>query len=229
MSEIEKNLTTILRQKDMVALKALRDSNTITIIAVSKGQPTEAISEAYQAGQRHFGESYAQEMAQKISWAKSQGLTDIVWHFLGAIQTNKLKDIAKANMIHSLGSLRHAECLNHIVTSNMRVFLQVNLDQNAKRQGFFPGDVVMAAQKIQTLKNLHLVGLMCIAPQDEHHNAMFWFSYMKKLRQELSQHGFFDLKLSMGMSGDFHEAIACGADYIRIGTAIFGLRNKKKL
>lgn len=213
----------------MAALKALRDPNSITIIAVSKGQPKDAIYEAYQAGQRHFGESYAQEMADKIAWAQDQDLHDIVWHFLGAIQTNKLKAITKANMIHSLGSLRHAEALNRIVSTKMAVFLQVNLDQSPKRQGFFPGDLVQAAQKIQTLKNLQLVGLMCIAPQEELHDAIFWFSHMKRIRQELSQHGFFDLKLSMGMSDDFQEAIAHEADYVRVGTAIFGARDNKKL
>lgn len=221
---IKTNIALVKSLIEKACQKNDRDPKDITLVAVSKGHDLLAIKEAYNAGLRHFGESYAQEMSKKIIEAHALGLKDIVWHYLGAVQTNKLNLIASADIIHSLGSVRHAAMLNDMLKSQKKVFLQINLDENPKRQGFSPAQILTAIGKITALPNLKVIGLMCIPPQDGVHSPTFWFQKILNLRNELAAHGSLELKLSMGMSDDFCEAIIEGADYLRIGTKIFGAR-----
>jgi PLP dependent protein len=223
--QIQANLATVLKLIQKSCILAGRDQHEVTLIAVSKGHDFSAIQAAYELGQRHFGESYAQEMTEKIAQAHHQGLADITWHFIGAIQSNKLKAISKADVIHSLGTTKHAQLLNDVAEKTLPVFLQVNLGQEPKRQGFSPADLALATGFIRQLDFITLKGLMCIPPQDPTKTPRFWFQKMIELKLLLEQKLTTNLALSMGMSDDFTDAIAMGADYVRVGTRIFGGRD----
>lgn len=224
MSSIVANLALVERLIKQACQAASRPRSDITLVAVSKGHNFSALQAAYDAGVRHFGESYAQEMAQKMMLAQEHGLRDITWHFIGAIQSNKLKTIIQAQLIHSLASLKHAALLNQATQKPIEVLLQINLDQNPQRQGFLAHEIVDAAKQISKLPHITLKGLMCIPPQDPHHPPSFWFRTVNVLKDTLAQQGFTNIQLSMGMSEDFIEAITLGANYVRIGSKIFGER-----
>lgn len=198
-----------------------RNSNDITLIAVSKGQDFAAIALAYEAGIRHFGENYAQEMSKKIDMAKTKNLS-ITWHFLGAIQSNKIKLINKADFIHTISSIKQAQLIDGINLAKKSIFIEVNLANDPQRHGCPLEHVLNLALSIKDYPHIHLAGLMCIAPNDQ--SPSHWFNIMARLRHELSLHGLVNMKLSMGMSADFSLALAQGSDYVRIGTKIFGPR-----
>lgn len=220
---LKANLGKIERTITDFCKRAHRKREDVTLIAVSKGHDFSNILSLYELGQRDFGESYAQEMVPKIDLALEHKLSDIRWHFIGAIQTNKLQLIKRANVIHSVGSVRHAEMLDKILDEPMPIFLQINLDKNPKRQGFLESDLDQSIKKLSYLKKLKIQGLMCILPQDE--DPDFWFKKMAALKQAVLNQGLIsDVYLSMGMSDDFELAIQHGADYLRIGTKIFGAR-----
>jgi pyridoxal phosphate enzyme (YggS family) len=206
-----------------------RDPKSVHVIAVSKGHDFQAIKKAYDFGQRDFGESYAQDLDRKISEADKGGLNDIIWHFIGALQTNKIQTILKAKVIHSVGSLKHAALLNQKALKIVDIFLQVNLDSSPKRQGFYPADVTNAVIALDNLRNLSFKGLMCIAPQDHLHSPSYWFHHMANLKNEIIKSKLKkNVALSMGMSSDFADAILCGSNYVRSGTSIFGERATTK-
>lgn len=222
--DLANNYHHIQSQIKSACAQAFRDPADIRLVAVSKGHDFSQIRELYRLGHRDFGESYAQEFSKKLAMAKSENL-DIVWHFLGAIQTNKIKLIADAQFIHSVGSIKHAQLLDKISLMPCNIFLQINLDKNPKRQGFFSEMVLWAAKEISVMKNLKLMGIMTILPQDPKYKPGFWFQKMVGLKQALiGQLGVSQIALSMGMSDDFGEAIKYGADFVRIGTNIFGPR-----
>jgi pyridoxal phosphate enzyme (YggS family) len=223
-SSIEKNFEAIKTNINDACRVAKRDPHEVKLIAVSKGHDFYQIKTLYELGQRDFGESYAQEFIEKRHLARLAAL-DIRWHFLGAIQSNKIKLIKEANYVHSIGSVRHAELLNNALDKITKIFLQINLDGDKNRQGFLLEHVKDKAQKIAAMKNLEFIGLMTILPQD-HSDRRFWFETMSDLKQQLEKSVISKkLSLSMGMSDDFMDAIAYGADYIRIGTKIFGARS----
>lgn len=203
--------------------KAKRDPQSVKLVAVSKGQPFDSIIEAYELGIRDFGESYVQEFSPKQILAANLKLLDIRWHFLGALQGNKIKAIAHADVIQSVDSLHHAELLNQALIKNCDVFLQVNLSGSLGRRGFRPQELKKAYDACVLLPRLNIKGLMTILPLNSGHENSYWFTFMAKLREDLGS----NLKLSMGMSGDFQEAIVHGADIIRIGTSLFGEREIK--
>jgi pyridoxal phosphate enzyme (YggS family) len=193
----------------------------VTLVAVSKTQPPEAIREAYAAGQRHFGENYAQEWRDK-----SRALADLpelVWHFIGALQTNKVKYLAGlVGWVHTVDRLALAEELSRRSVGRAavtRVLLEVNVAGEASKSGCAPGDVGALAEAVARLPGLELRGLMCIPPADEEPQGHF--AALRRLRASLP----LPLPdLSMGMSGDFATAIEEGATLVRVGTAIFGAR-----
>ncbi len=223
-NSIEKNQKSLFLEIVSACDRAKRPETDVTVIAVSKGQAFRQIREAYDCGIRNFGESYAKEMAEKLIQARSLGINDIYWHFVGAIQSNKISIIKEAHMIHSIGSVRHAKLLNGVAEKCKDIFLQVNLDNNPNRQGVAPDKVLVAISEIKSLKALNLKGFMTVLPMDNKPPS-FWFSKMAALKNEILRHGLMDkVMLSMGMSGDFKEAIAYGADFLRIGSRIFGPR-----
>lgn len=211
------NLELVKKAIAVACEKAGRDPNEIKLIAVSKGQSFSAILAAYQLGIRDFGENYAVELSIKQQLSYEHQLKDVRWHYLGAIQSNKINLIARADFIHSICQLRHAILINKIAQKKLGIFLQLNLNPDDNRQGFREKDLALAIDELKDLSMLNLLGLMMICPQGANKPA-FWFERMQVLANNWA------LGLSMGMSADFSEAIAHGATYLRIGSKLFGPR-----
>ncbi len=191
----------------------------VTLVAVSKAQPADAVREAYAAGQRDFGENYAQEWR-----AKADALADcpeLRWHFIGGLQTNKVKLIAgRVAYVHAVDRLELARELSRRLASRqaaVKVFLEVNVAGEGSKSGCHPGQLPELAQAVRALPALELIGLMCIPPADA--DPRPHFRLLRTLRDQLGLR-----ELSMGMSADWREAIEEGATFVRIGTAIFGPR-----
>jgi pyridoxal phosphate enzyme (YggS family) len=202
----------------------------VTLIAVSKTQPAEAIREAHAAGQRDFGENYAQEWREKA--ASLAGLRDLVWHFIGALQTNKVKYVVgrpeeppgspSVAWIHTVDRLSLAEEVSRRSQRrgvSTRVLLEVNVAGEASKSGCAPADLPRLAEAVARLPGLTLRGLMCIPPLSG--DPRPHFAALRSLRDGL---GMSLPDLSMGMSGDYEAAIAEGSTLVRVGTAIFGAR-----
>jgi pyridoxal phosphate enzyme (YggS family) len=198
----------------------------VTLVAVSKTQPAEAIREAYAAGQRDFGENYAQEWRDKA--AALADLDGLVWHFIGALQTNKVKYLLPAEAaapaaawVHTVDRLALAEELSKRAArrgGRLRVLLEVNVAAEASKAGVTPEEVPALAGRVRALPGLELRGLMCIPPAEG--DPRPHFARLRALRDGVG--GLADL--SMGMSGDYEAAIAEGSTLVRVGTAIFGAR-----
>ncbi len=203
----------------------------VTIVAVSKFHPIEALREAYDAGQRIFGESRQQELLQKIPLMPD----DTVWHFIGHVQTNKLKSlIGKVALIESVDSLRLLEMIDDLsarqgVVTN--VLLQLHVAAEETKFGFTPEELIdwFAARGYESLKATHIRGLMGMATNtDDEERIRADFKAIADTRRKILEIAP-DLKdfdvLSMGMSDDYKLAIAEGSTHVRIGSAIFGQRN----
>jgi pyridoxal phosphate enzyme (YggS family) len=203
------------------------DGTTAQLIAVSKTKPVNDIREAYQAGQRQFGENYVQELA-----TKAQELTDLAqirWHFIGPIQSNKTRDIAVyADVVHSIDRLKIAERLSAQRPAGkapLQVLLQVNISREDSKSGILPEDLLPLARQIDSLPNIRLIGLMAIpAPAVSGDNQQA-FAAMQQLSATLQAEFPQADQLSMGMSDDWQQAVLFGATMIRLGSAIFGARS----
>ena len=194
------------------------------LVAVSKRHPATAIEAAYAAGQRDFWENLAPEMCEKMLQLKH--LPEIRWHFLGRIQRNKAKHIATAAVVHGVGSVPHAEALARQVAAAdnapPEMFLQVNVSAEPQKNGFEISEIAEGVKAVSTLRGVRLVGLMCVPAQDRGPEGFATLAGLGESLRASFVGG--QARLSMGMSGDFPEAIAAGATDVRIGTAIFGLR-----
>jgi pyridoxal phosphate enzyme (YggS family) len=202
-----------------LAALAARLPPGVTLIAVSKTQPAQAIREAYAAGQRHFGENYAQEWREKAEALAD--LPDLTWHFIGSLQTNKVKYLAgRVGWVHTVDRPELARELSRrcaAAGASVKVLLEVNLGGEAQKGGCAPADAPALAALVRALPALDLRGLTCIPPPEDDPRPHF-----KALRALRDQLGLQDL--SMGMSADWPAAVEEGATFIRVGTAIFGER-----
>ncbi|MDY6830105.1 MAG: YggS family pyridoxal phosphate-dependent enzyme [Pseudomonadota bacterium] len=194
------------------------------LLAVSKGQPVDAIRAAHAAGQLHFGESRVDEALKK-----QETLADLrlCWHFIGPIQSNKTRRIAAHfDWVHSVDSLRVAERLSAqrpATAPPLRVLLQVNLDSEPQKRGVAPTGLATLAGAVTELPHLQLCGLMALPerrPVADHRREPF--DRLRGLAEQLQQLGLPAKLLSMGMSDDMEAAIAAGAHWVRIGRALFG-------
>lgn len=224
MTEITAHLADIVERVARATERARRDPESVQIIAVSKQQPTSAIAAAYAAGLRHFGESYVQEALPKM--AELSGL-DITWHFIGRLQGNKTRAVAEHfHWVHTVDRLRIAERLSEqrpYHAAPLNVLIQINQGDEGQKAGVREQDAASLAREISALPRLALRGLMTLPPQSGE-GAAAWFSALAALRTRLAVGGIPLDTLSMGMSADFEAAIAAGANFVRIGTAIFGAR-----
>jgi hypothetical protein len=196
------------------------------LIAVSKTKPASAVLAAYQAGQRDFGENYLQELVSKAT--ELAALHEVQWHFIGPIQSNKTRDIARfASWVHSIERFKIAERLSAQRPAELpplQLLIQVNISAEASKAGVMPADVLPLAAQIAVLPNVMLKGLMAIpAPAVDQDNSAA-FAAMQLLSQQLQQQHPAATELSMGMSDDWQQALTFGATMIRLGTAIFGAR-----
>ena len=191
------------------------------LIAVSKARRAGEVHAAYAAGQRHFGENYLQEALAKMAALAD---LDIVWHFIGAIQSNKTRDIARRfQWIHTVDRAKIASRLDAAAERPLDVCVQVNIDAEPQKAGVAPSDLPALATHIRSLSRLRLRGLMAIPRADGDHRASF--RALRSLFDGLAEDAGDDWdSLSMGMSDDFEVAIEEGATMVRVGTAIFGPR-----
>ena len=225
MIDITEHLIAVRERVRQAAERGGRTADDITIVAISKQQPPESVQAAFRAGQRHFGERYVQEALRKMDALES---LYAVWHFVGRIQANKTRAIAERfAWVHAVDRERIARRLaeqrpHHAPPLN--VLIQVNLD-DPQKAGVVPDAVAGLAEAVQRLERLRLRGLMTILPAglDDRRIAEH-FAQMAALRSRLADQGLPVGELSMGMSGDFEAAIAAGATFVRLGTAIFGSR-----
>ena len=216
MINIEENISLLIKKIE----------NKTSIIAVSKKKSAELVEQAYLLGIKNFGENYLQEALQKII---SLNHLDINWHFIGKIQSNKCKDIARNfQWVHTIDRFKVAKRLNDDCPLNkiINVLIQINIDNEESKSGINESQLFDLAEKISVLPNLKLKGIMVI-PKNNLENNLTEESFKKtleiskKLRNKFSEAN----EISMGMSNDFELAIKNGSTMVRIGTGIFGERN----
>ena len=224
MSTIADNIALVVSRIRAAEQAARRPEHSVQLLAVSKTKPAQALREAYAAGLRDFGENYLQE-----ALGKQAELTDLplTWHFIGPIQSNKTRAIAEHfAWVHSVDRLKIAQRLSEQRPSGLpplNICIQVNVSGEASKSGCPPADLPALAHAIDALPRLKLRGLMAIPEPTEDRAAQdAAFAAVQRLQASL------DLPLdtlSMGMSHDLESAIAQGATWVRIGTALFGARD----
>ena len=228
MSTIADNIAQVSSRIRAAALAAGRNEHSIQLLAVSKTKPVAALREAYAAGIRDFGENYLQE-----ALGKQLELADLplIWHFIGPIQSNKTRAIAEHfDWVHSVDRLKIAQRLSEQRPADLpplNICIQVNVSGEASKSGCTPADLPALANAISALPRLKLRGLMAIPePTDNRAAQDAAFAAVRDLIK--SMQASLDLPLdtlSMGMSHDLESAIAMGATWVRIGTALFGARD----
>jgi len=208
---------------DAACRGAGRDPSEVTLVAVSKVHPVARILEAYEAGQRDFGESYAQELRDKAAELPD----DVRWHFIGRLQTNKAKYVApRAHRVHALTAPKQAEALVKRAPGVVRGMLAVNLGGEASKDGVSPDLTLAAARDLHAVEGFEITGLMTLPPPvEDPEQAAPYFEQLAALAAEGRRAGLPLDELSMGMSGDFEVAVRLGATHVRVGTAIFGPRS----
>ncbi|AJQ50078.1 TPA: YggS family pyridoxal phosphate-dependent enzyme [Pseudomonas putida] len=224
MSTLADNLSAISARIASAAQAAGRDPASVQLLAVSKTKPASAIREIHAAGVRDVGENYLQE-----ALTKQQALSDLplIWHFIGPIQSNKTKAIAEHfDWVHSVDRLKIAQRLSEQRPAGLaplNLCLQVNVSGEDSKSGCAPADLPALAKAVAGLPNLRLRGLMAIPePTDDRAAQEAAFARLRQLQESL---GLGLDTLSMGMSHDLEAAIAQGATWVRIGTALFGARD----
>ena len=228
MEQIEKNIIQLKKEISNFEERYKRKKNSVLLMAVSKTHSVEKIKTAYLAGQRDFGENYLQESVEKISKLKD---LDIVWHFIGSIQSNKAKLIAENfDWVHSIDkekTLKKINALRKTSGKKLNVCIQVNSDNEETKSGISFCEVEEFLKKTKNLDMINIRGLMAIPKPEETHIAQLnSFKKIKKIFDDLVKKGYKLDTLSIGMSSDYNAAIEAGSTVIRIGTAIFGERKK---
>ncbi|MGE7959672.1 YggS family pyridoxal phosphate-dependent enzyme [Pseudomonas sp. NPDC089530] len=228
MSTIADNISLVSARIRAAAQASQRDETSIQLLAVSKTKPAVALREAYAAGLRDFGENYLQEALGKQA---ELGDLPLSWHFIGPIQSNKTRAIAENfAWVHSVDRLKIAQRLSEQRPADLpplNICIQVNVSGEASKSGCTPADLPALASAIGALPRLKLRGLMAIPePTDDRAAQDAAFAAVRQLNDELRERLNLPTDtLSMGMSHDLEAAIAQGATWVRIGTALFGARD----
>ena len=217
-----------VRSSLLAAGRSLEDTK---ILAVSKQQPTTAIKTLFKAGQKDFGENYAQDAIEKMERLKQYNLR---WHFIGQVQSNKTRIIAERfQWVHTIDRIKIAARLNRQRPENaspLKVCIQVNQSGYRDKSGVDESKISELAHAIMEMPALKLRGLMTLPPvSSTTEDKALFFERLKIIKQQLVQDGIFLDTLSMGMSADMKVAIAHGSTIVRVGTAIFGPRSRKKI
>jgi len=230
--EIAVNLTNVQQRMAAAAQRVGRDPATVTLVAVSKTHPIEAIQAALAAGQQDFGENRVEELWKKVEQAQTLGLDDhIRWHMIGTIQSRKTKQVVGPFvLVHSVDRIkiarrlsRDAQAAGHV----MSVLLEVNVSGEASKHGFQPEALLAALPELAQLPGIRIQGLMTMAPFVDDEDVLRRVFRDTRLLRDRAWEANPDLdlsQLSMGMSHDFEIAIEEGATIVRVGTAIFGSR-----
>ncbi|MCB9654347.1 MAG: YggS family pyridoxal phosphate-dependent enzyme [Deltaproteobacteria bacterium] len=227
MSDVRENLARVQDRVAEACRRAARPTGSVKLVAISKHQPFERLQAAYAAGQRVFGENYVQSLE-----ARTQGFealparaADIEWHLIGHVQSNKARRALAAAWIHSVDSERIGRTLARVAQEagvKCHVLLEVNLAAEPSKTGVLIHELPDLVSALSTLSSLVVGGLMCIPPEGQGRRH---FAELRRLRDDLeASHGIHLPELSMGMSGDFEDAILEGSTLVRVGTSIFGER-----
>lgn len=226
---VKENLAMVEDRVKAACDRAGRSYGSVTLVAVSKTKPVRLVEQAYEYGIRQFGENKAQEMKEKYDMLPK----NINWHFIGHLQTNKIKYVlGRAALIHSVDSMHlaeaiEAECVKKKLDAD--ILVEVNVAQEATKSGIKTEETESLVRDIAKLQHVHVKGLMTIAPFVENagNNRMI-FRTLKELSVDIAGKNIDNVSmniLSMGMTNDYEVAIEEGATHIRVGTAIFGERN----
>lgn len=218
----------LIRDRLRAIQDQIRDTGkSVEVVAVSKNQPISAIREAAAGGQRGFGENYAQELM-----GKAEALADLTlnWHFIGHLQRNKVKMLLPLiSTIHSIDSITLAEAIAKRAACRIFGFIEINIAGETSKAGLPPDQLPELLQACSAFEPLEIKGLMCIPPPaDDPALQKGYFIQVAELQNRANDEGWYRkplTELSMGMSHDYMQAIACGATIVRIGTAIFGERH----
>ncbi|MFQ5488831.1 MAG: YggS family pyridoxal phosphate-dependent enzyme [Gammaproteobacteria bacterium] len=226
MTDISDNLAQVRRRIAATESRYGRAAGTVRLLAVSKTWPDALLHRAADAGQGDFGESYVQEALAKMEALKGLPLR---WHFIGPIQSNKTRDIARHfHWVHSVDRLKIARRLSAQRPPELpplEVCIQVNISGEANKSGASAGETAALAEAVAQLPRLRLRGLMAIpAPTPDFGEQRAYFRQVRELQDALIARGHALDTLSMGMSGDLEAAIAEGATVVRVGTGVFGQR-----
>lgn len=226
---IQENLKKVKENIERSCAASGRESGKVTLIAVSKTKPISMLMEAYDCGQRIFGENKVQEIMDKYE----QMPDDVQWHMIGHLQRNKVKYIVdKVAMIHSVDSLRLAETIEQEAAKKnvvVPVLVEVNVAQEESKYGLSPEEVLPFLEKVADYSHFQVQGLMTIAPfvENPEENREV-FHKLRKLSVDIREKNINNITmsvLSMGMTGDYQVAVQEGATMVRVGTGIFGERN----
>lgn len=226
MIDLITNLKTTQQRITTAEQRYGRPAGSVALLAVSKTHPISSLNALFTAGQIHFGENYLQEALQKMSALPQKS---IVWHFIGAIQSKKIQDIAKNfSWVHTISRLSDAALLSRFRPLDLpplQICIQVKLDDNPAKSGVPPEEVPALVHAIHALPHLTLRGLMALPPLcEDFEQQRYYFKIIKTLFDNLQTKIPSLDTLSMGMSQDLEAAIAEGATMVRIGTGIFGPR-----
>ncbi len=243
-TSINDNIQRVHEQIAVACAKVNRDPDNVTIVAVSKTHPVEAIISAIDAGLRHFGENRVEESLEKIPKISEMVNPPVTWHYIGHIQSRQAKDIVPlVDVIHSIDRLKIARKLSRLAQESNRTlesFVEINISGESAKYGFEASNwkqnervkakLWQDLETIISLPNLKIRGLMTMAPfYDNMEDTRPIFADLAELREEVQSDFALDLPdLSMGMTNDFPIAIEEGATIVRIGRAIFGTRNSKQ-
>lgn len=226
---VKENLAEVEKKVLAACERAGRNPDDVTLIAVSKTKPIEMIEEAIEYGKKEFGENKAQEMKQKYEALPK----DIVWHFIGHLQTNKVKYVVgRASLIHSVDSLHLAEAIEkesakkNVISD---ILIEVNVAGEESKFGLNTEETEELVRSISKLPHIRIKGLMTIAPfVDNPEDNRDIFRSLKELSVDIQSKNIDNVLmdiLSMGMTGDYEVAIEEGATHVRVGTGIFGERD----
>ncbi|WP_272690242.1 YggS family pyridoxal phosphate-dependent enzyme [Providencia sp. PROV152] len=225
---IQSNISDVKARIERAAAECHRSSQDITLLAVSKTKPCDAILAAIEAGQRQFGENYVQEGVEKIQFFADR--QDLVWHFIGPLQSNKSRLVAEHfDWLHTLDRQKIAQRLNDQRPSTkapLNVLIQINISDENSKSGIKLEQLADLAKQVSQMPNLVFRGLMTIpAPETDYQRQCEAFRKMEQAYKQLQIHYPSVDTLSMGMTDDMTAAIHCGSTLVRIGTAIFGARD----
>ncbi|MGE5159900.1 MAG: YggS family pyridoxal phosphate-dependent enzyme [Betaproteobacteria bacterium] len=229
---MQARLRSVMERIATAARAACRDPASVSLVAVSKTFPAEAVAAAHAAGQAAFGENYVQEAVDKIEALRPQR-GELQWHFIGPIQSNKTRVIAEHfDWVQSIDRLKVAQRLSEQRPAGLaplNVLVQVNISGEASKSGVAPADLEALARAVGQLPRLRLRGLMAIPePESDTARQRAPLAAMRAQFDRLRAAGFDIDTLSMGMSADLESAVLEGSTMVRIGTAIFGERERRQ-
>lgn len=224
---VSDNFAAVSERVARAAERSQRSADNVKLICVTKTLSAETINEAIRAGAKYIGESRVQDWLDK-----RDALLEAELHWIGALQTNKVKRIVgHADVIHSLDRAELAQKLSELALEKnagpVKALVQVNIGTEPSKSGVHPDRLIELLETISELRGIQIVGLMCIPPVCSPEEARKYFARLRELREKARAQNFYGIsfdELSMGMSGDFEEAIIEGATMVRVGTAIFGSR-----